>query len=169
MTSVARAGAALPTSSAVICPYGTYRYRLERTWDASTPSATFVMLNPSTADATTDDPTIRRCIGFARAWGHGGLVVVNLYAYRATDPAELRRVADPVGPDNDQHLQKAFAQAAQVGGPVVAAWGTKARPDRVREVAGMAESFVALRVTKDGHPGHPLYVSATATPVPWEP
>lgn len=167
MTNVDLAVAALPGSSAAISPCGTYRYRLERSWAASKPFAAFVMLNPSTADATDDDPTIRRCIGFARTWGHGGLVVVNLYAYRATNPAELRGVADPVGPDNDEHLRTAFAQAAQVGGPVVAAWGTKAGPDRVRKVAAMAERFVALRVTKNGHPGHPLYVPAAATPVAW--
>lgn len=160
---------AQPNSSAIICPQGIYRYKLERIWDSAISPATFVMLNPSTADATTDDPTIRRCIGFARGWGNGGLVVVNLYAYRSTDPSELWHAHDPVGPNNDLHLQDAFAHAALAGGPLVAAWGTAARPDRVRKVAAMAESFLALRVTKNGHPGHPLYVPGAATPTPWSP
>lgn len=138
-----------------------YRYLLSRSWGAG-PMAAFVMLNPSTADASENDPTIRRCIGFANSWGYAGLLVANLYAYRSTSPANLWLQDDPVGPDNDRHLRE------MLGGEllVVAAWGANARPDRVAqfwELAGDREVH-ALRVTKGGAPGHPLYLPATLTP-----
>src|SRR3989449_11540410 len=97
---------------------GTYRYALWRRWAAG-PQVLFVMLNPSTADAQRDDPTIRRCIGFARRWGCGGIEVVNLFALRATDPRRLRYTRDPVGPENVAHLARAAGRASLVG----AAWG----------------------------------------------
>ncbi|MGH3977119.1 MAG: DUF1643 domain-containing protein, partial [Pseudonocardiaceae bacterium] len=124
----------IPTSDAVLSGCGRYRYQLTRTWDPGQQRATFIMLNPSTADAADDDPTIRRCTSYARSWGLGGLMVVNLYAYRATDPADLWKVDDPVGPDNDDHLRAVLAAATDVGAPVVAAWGANARLDRVAEV-----------------------------------
>lgn len=161
---------ATAASGAVLSDDGRYRYELTRTWGAE-PQATFVMLNPSTADADVDDPTIRRCIGFAKSWGCGGLVVVNLYALRATDPADLWRADDPVGPDNDAHLALALYLAARSSGPVVAAWGAHARPDRVELFADVAASLgvplLALKVTKAGAPGHPLYLRADAEPLPW--
>lgn len=83
---------------------GTYRYHLWREWDAHRPRVTYVMLNPSVADGLHDDPTIRRCVGFAKAWGFGGIDVLNLYALRATDPREIGWYADPVGPDNDRTI-----------------------------------------------------------------
>lgn len=155
-------------ASAVLSPCGRYRYRLRRTWDTGVQVLGFVMLNPSTADATTDDPTIRRCIGFARDWGFGGLAVANLYAYRATKPADLWLAEDPVGPENDEHLAALFT-ASDVG-MVVAAWGANARPDRVTEVSALpgAVTLHALGLTKDGAPRHPLYMPKTATPTPWE-
>src|SRR5581483_9586135 len=95
-----------------------YRYSLARFFgDGGV--VNFIMLNPSTADAETDDPTIRRCLGFAKAWGYGTLVVTNLFAYRATDPAELAKAGDPVGPDNDTRLWS----EAQLSDLVVCAWG----------------------------------------------
>lgn len=148
--------------TADLSPDGRYRYRLSRTWGPA-PLVTFVMLNPSTADGSTDDPTIRRCAGFARSWGYGGLVVANLYAYRATRPADLWQADDPVGPANDEHLRAVFASS----GLVVAAWGAHARPDRVDEVLSFAPPLVALALTKAGHPRHPLYVRAAATPTLW--
>ena len=106
-----------------------YRYRLWREWDRSRAVVAFVMLNPSTADASRDDPTIRRCIGFARAWGFGGVEVANLFALRATDPRHLRGVPDPVGPRNARSLKLALAHASLV----VVAWGADpfARPVRL--------------------------------------
>jgi hypothetical protein len=147
---------------------GVYRYRLGRRW-GSGPAATFIVLNPSTADATNDDPTIRRCIGFARRFGAGGLTVVNLYAFRATYPHDLWRADDPVGPENDQHLREVVATTALAGMPVVAAWGVNAKPDRVAEVLhlpGMTQ-LVALGVTKDGHPRHPVRLRNDARLSKW--
>jgi len=140
-----------------------YRYSLWRRWGAG-PYAMFVGLNPSTADEMSDDPTIRRCIGFAKAWGYEALCMTNLFAYRATKPADMLKQHDPIGPSNDAHLQKLAAEA----GVVVAAWGThgthKGRHLAVRE---MLPAMHYLRLTKDGHPGHPLYLPASLRPVPW--
>lgn len=155
-------------SDALISDDLRYRYWLTRRWNTG-PVATFVMLNPSTADAHLDDPTIRRCIGYAKAWGCGGLTVVNLYALRSTDPKGLWYVDDPVGPDNDSHLSAFATVARQQGWPLVAAWGANARPDRVAHVLtlpGMA-ALTALGTTKDGAPRHPLYLRADAQPTTW--
>lgn len=159
-------------SSAWFSGCGTYRYRLGRRWGLAVDTpVTFVMLNPSTADAREDDPTIRRCIGFARSWGFGRLVVVNLYALRSTDPRGLWRHADPVGPDNDEHLADAAFVAASQDAPLVAAWGANARPDRVAEVLALPhmDRLTALGTTKSGAPRHPLYLRADAAPEPYEP
>jgi hypothetical protein len=136
-----------------------YRYRLWRTWDARLPRVAFVMLNPSTADHRQDDPTIRRCIGMSRAWGYGGLVVVNLFAYRTPDVAALRQAADPVGPDNDRHVVAACRRAAAV----VLAWGVHGTlGDRDQAVLALLgprrRPLLCLGTTRDGHPRHPLYL-----------
>jgi hypothetical protein len=102
---------------------GTYRYALWRVWDRRRPRIAWVMLNPSTADGTTDDPTICRCMSFSDAWGAGGLTVVNLFAARATDPKQLAAFGDPVGPLNDLFLRNTLV-AEQV--EVVCAWGAHA-------------------------------------------
>jgi len=147
-----------------------YRYVLTRTWDATAPAVTWIMLNPSTADAMKDDPTIRRCKAFARREGFGGMSVVNLFGLRATDPRTLREHPDPVGPANDWFL-RLHAQAAP---RAVAAWGAHgALRGRVAEVAGMLAVSPGVRleclgVTKDGHPRHPLYVRSDAPLIPWE-
>ena len=158
--------------SAIISPCGQYRYRLDRPGDltATRGPAVFIMLNPSTADATTDDRTIGRCRAFAQAWGCNGLVVANLYAYRATKPADLWLAADPIGPDNDEHL----IQVAAGAGEIVCAWGAEARPDRVAAVARMLTDAGAklrcLGITKlAGAPRHPLYVRGDQPLIPWEP
>jgi hypothetical protein len=101
-------------SSAVLSDCGTYRYELHRSWDPAGSLCAWVMLNPSMADADLDDPTIRRCRSFSRSWDYGGIVVVNLYALRATDPEQLRRHPDPVA-DNDGHITATVYDAAVVG------------------------------------------------------
>lgn len=158
--------------SAIISPCLQYRYRLERRSENLFPEKSpvlFLMLNPSTADASEDDPTIRRCRGFARLWGCAGIVVANLYALRATDPAELWQHNDPIGPDNDSHL-RALASVHQ---DVVCAWGSNARPDRVEEVVQIfSEARATLRclgTNKDGSPKHPLYIRANQPLIPWKP
>ncbi len=141
-----------------------YRYRLSRVWGEGQ-RATFIMLNPSTADEYVDDRTLGRCLAFAREWGLDGLNVVNLYAYRATDPRELWRAADPVGPDNDRYLRA----AADDGSVLVAAWSALARLDRVREILSIPgfESLVCIARNKDGSPRHPLYAKGASALVPW--
>jgi hypothetical protein len=142
---------------------GPYRYTLERVWDDARPPVLFVCLNPSTADASSDDQTVRRMRRFARDWGHGGLLVGNLFAYRATDPRELREVEDPIGPANEEALWGMAGRA----GRVVAAWGSDwmvrgAWPprlaDQLREWA--TSEVVCLGHTRDGHPRHPLRLAA---------
>lgn len=160
------------TRDADISEDGLYRYHLYRCWDPSVHGLAFVMLNPSTADGTTDDPTIRRCMRFARDLGFGGMYVVNLYAFRATKPADLWKAADPVGPRNDAYLKRAFVAAGAAGKPVIAAWGANARPDRVAQVLDLPlarESLHALGLTKDGAPRHPLYLRADSRPMPFRP
>ena len=146
-----------------ISPCGRYRYTLWRKWGAGG-TCNFIGLNPSTADATLDDPTIRRCIGFARAWGYGGLMMTNLFAWRATDPRNMLAADDPVGPDNDQTLRATWLNAAIT----VAAWGAHGtHQGRGAHVRAMLPALHYLRLTKDGHPGHPLYLPASLRPVQW--
>lgn len=155
-----------PMSSAVLSGCGTYRYRLGRTWDPALPGACFVMLNPSTADARVDDPTIRRCVGFARNMGAGWLTVVNLFALRSTDPRALASHTDPIGPENDAHIVDAAGRATVV----IAAWGADrfapARAEAVRHLLA-PRALHALGVTKDGAPRHPLYLRGDAELAPW--
>jgi hypothetical protein len=142
-----------------------YRYSLTRRWDAALPRLGFVMLNPSTADDATDDPTIRRCISFARAWGFGALEVVNLFAYRATDPEVLRIVTDPLGPNNDYFIGEMVSRSARI----VVAWGIHGTL-KGRDCAAMSllgPGLHCLGVTIAGHPRHPLYIGAGVTPVPF--
>lgn len=159
----------LEPSSAVLSEDGIYRYSLDRTWQHGGPRALFVMLNPSTADAHLDDPTIRRCKGFALALGCTGVTVVNLYAYRATKPADLWRAEDPVGPENDEHLADTLTSWRDLGWPVIGAWGANAEPERVRDVLRLVDGieWTALSVTAGGMPGHPLYISGAARPQPY--
>lgn len=154
--------------TATISDDGVYRYTLGRVWGDSGRHALFVMLNPSTADAQVDDPTIRRCIGFAQREGCDGLVVVNLYALRATKPDDLWRCDDPVGPDNNRQIMAELATAQQNNAPVVAAWGAHGKPHRVyavKQMPGMEHAH-ALSFTKSGAPGHPLYIRADAPLIP---
>lgn len=155
----------LTESDAVISECGTYRYMLSRRW-AHGPTCVFVMLNPSTADASQDDPTIRRCIGFAKREGCGALVVVNLFAYRATSQADMLAAVDPVGPENDYHVMESLIDA---DGPVIAAWGahgTHLGRDKVLRSLTYVQLY-CLRRTKSGSPGHPLYISADAPVMPF--
>lgn len=152
-------------AAATISECGQYRYDLTRWWDQSLRACVFVMLNPSTADASEDDPTIRRCVGFSRAWGFGGLAVVNLFALRATDPKVMKAHTSPVGPENDRSIRRWLENA----GRVVAAWGTHGtHRGRDREVVQLMRAVSVpvfhLGVSKDGHPKHPLYLPANSEP-----
>lgn len=138
-----------------------YRYVLRRTWDSALPSVLFVGLNPSTADASVDDPTIRRCRRFAKDWGYGSLVMANLFAYRATKPSVLPHVEDPVGPRNNWWLTNLSRKINLI----VAAWGVHGTLlARDVEVLAKLSNVHCLGLTKKGFPKHPLYLSATVTP-----
>lgn len=184
---------------ATISACGKYRYRLWREWrgfgrddtwtwwteDDGSPSVDgagerlgepksvlFVMLNPSTADGDEDDRTIRRCVGFAQAWGYDRLDVVNLFAWRSTDPREMLAMTakgDPIG----EYNQRAVQLAVQEAGIVVCGWGAHGgHIDQDETVLGWIEDAGgvphALRVTKEGYPTHPLYLPGALVPVPYK-
>lgn len=153
-----------------------YRYALLRLIDLGLDgldgkqdrSLNVVMLNPSTATATEDDPTIRRCIGYARRWGYGELIVTNLFAYRATDPKAMKVAADPVGPENDEYIRK-IAQEADL---ILVAWGShgayRRRDEHVRRlIASVGKEPLCLAITATGQPVHPLYQRADLEPIPY--
>lgn len=152
---------------AVLSADGAYRYLLTRRWDAGK-TLPWVMLNPSTADACVDDPTIRRCMGFARSWGYAGITVGNLYALRATDPAALKSHPDPIGPDNDDYLHRLGWRCPLV----MAGWGAhREATARARHLMGRMVlppySLRCLGTTSAGHPRHPLYVKSDTQSTPW--
>jgi hypothetical protein len=144
--------------NALISPNGVYRYWLSRRWEGRpAPLMAWVMLNPSTADATVDDPTIRRVMHFSRREGYAGCLVMNLFALRTPDSSQLRRHPNPVGVRNDRFLQ----QLARKGDSIVVAWGSKALPARVHEVLNGAlkdAHLICLGKTGHGYPRHPLYL-----------
>jgi hypothetical protein len=154
--------------AAFISDDGRYRYWLSRDWDATKKRVMFVMLNPSTADASVDDPTIRKCVGFAQRLGYGGLSVYNLFAYRATDPKDLESAGYPVGPDNDEHIAAGLGMVDAV----IFAWGANAREaiDRIQQVAKLVYStqlpVCALRLLADGVPQHPLMLPYSCQLIP---
>lgn len=153
----------LTQSSAIISPCSKYRYQLTRRWDAGAFLLPIIMLNPSTADAELDDPTIRRCMSFAKRDRFGGIRVMNLFAYRATSPEDMKAATDPIGPECSTHLERMLASAADNHVPVLAAWGANGdfmgRAEMVMLSAkGRGVRMACLGTTKQGHPRHPLYV-----------
>jgi len=156
--------------SAELSPCGLYRFSLTREWDMGQGTVLFIMLNPSTADAEQDDPTIRRCIGFAITWGMRRLEVRNLFAYRATDPRELllarRRGVDIIGRDNVAGLLFAASNAIRV----ICAWGAHPiaehrGPTTINMLIDAGVKPEALDLTRAMAPKHPLYVPSSASPV----
>ncbi|MFC5509312.1 DUF1643 domain-containing protein [Bosea massiliensis] len=159
--------------AAIISDCGRFRYRLARTWDSSKTYLQFAMLNPSTADAEIDDPTIRRCVAFARREGFGGIDVINLHAYRAMRPEELKHVDDRDGPENERYLRYVAEYQASVGGQILCAWG--ATGDVFSGASRALDTFkaagartVCLGKTANGMPRHPLYVPGDQPLEPYE-
>lgn len=154
-------------ASAVISDDGVYRYRLDRQWGRG-PRVCWVMFNPSTADGTKDDPTIRRCIAFSKSWGFGSMVVVNLFAYRASRPRDLFARGAMPGPENDRYIHEAIEESEQV----ICAWGADAH---VRTLARerwfcwryMHRGLWCIAKTPKGSPRHPLYLPGDLAPVPF--
>jgi len=158
-------------TSAIISNDGKYRYELRRTWwNWTAPQLVmFIMLNPSTADDVIDDATITRCINYAMAWGYGGLIVGNLFGHRSKDKKQIRKQADPVGKDNDRILLEAALEADMV----ICAWGNDGKfMDRSRQILSLLrENGInpqMLTMTKQGEPGHPLYLKKNLEPIPLE-
>lgn len=171
------------SSGAVLSDCGRYRYLLWRVWDspliADAPVVlpprkavvAFCGLNPSTADATQDDPTIRRCVGFAKSWGYAGLLMVNRFAWRSTDPRGMDFVEDAYGPGNKEWMRTAL----DCSDIFVAAWGATLGPTNRNSPAILAsilkglapEKLRHLGLTKDGHPRHPLYLRGDTQPQRW--
>jgi hypothetical protein len=154
-------------SGAVFDVSGRYRYSLWRAWSAYNPRIVFILLNPSTADEQRNDPTIRRCIGFARAWKFGSVEVVNLFAHRATGAKELLKIDDPVGEENNYYL----IQAVERCSTVVIGWGIRGtllgRDSQVLSLLAGRKDVFCLGITKDGQPRHPLYVKGDTILVPF--
>lgn len=151
-------------TGATFSPCRTWRYVLWRVWNEALPKVAFIGLNPSTADEMQDDPTIRRCMGYARSWGYGGIHMLNLFAFRATDPKDMKASFDPVGPENGRYLIL-WCASAQLR---VAAWGAhgefKNRGADVRSLLWDMDLH-HLGLTKAGHPKHPLYLRADLNPI----
>jgi len=149
-------------SGALLSDCGRFRYKLWRIFDETLPLLVFVMLNPSVADASVNDPTVLKCMGFAHRLGFGGIVVVNMFAYRATKPSDLKKAGWPTGGEMNTLTISDAAKAAKVwGGEVVCAWGVNARgrPEAAEMLALLRGCGVvpkALRLTPDGVPWHPL-------------
>ncbi len=142
-----------------------FRYTLWRRWNDRQALVMMIGLNPSTADARRNDPTIRRAIGFARDWGHGGLIMTNLFAYRATYPTDLKATADPIGPRNDEWIRRASSQVDCI----VAMWGNDGswlgRSSRLK--AMLSGRLQCLKLNAGGEPAHPLYLPALLRPRTW--
>jgi hypothetical protein len=154
-----------PPQSAVISADEQYRYFLSRSWIGGEGVVAFIGLNPSTADARVDDPTIRRCVAFAKQWGCDSLWMLNLFAFRSTSPDKLGVITDPIGPENDAWLYDAVSKADIV----VAAWGNHGnlhgRAERF--LTNQAKPLQALKITKSGAPGHPLYIRSSTKLIPF--
>lgn len=147
--------------SATLSDCGKYRYSLKREWDKDKPFVLFICLNPSTADDKNDDPTLIRCINYAKRWGYGGVRMANLFAYRATKPQDMLSSKDPTGVDNDKWLRKLSKGA----GLVVAAWGNygkhMGRSDKIRQ---KFSNLYYLKLNASGEPSHPLYLKSNLKP-----
>ena len=148
-------------SSATFSDCGKYRYSLKREWDKDKPFVLFICLNPSTADDKNDDPTLIRCISYAKQWGYGGVYVTNLFAYRATNPRDMLSSQDPIGIDNDKRLRKLSKSA----GLVVAAWGNHGKHiGRSDEIRKEVSNLYYLKLNASGEPSHPLYLKSNLKP-----
>lgn len=159
----------LRQSQAVYSYCEAYRYSLQRVWDAGLGRVTFVMLNPSTATEVQNDPTVERCERRARAMGFGAFTVVNIFAFRATDPADMRRAADPIGPENDT----AIHQAAMWADQIICAWGTHGAhlgrgPQVAANLRAAGVTLFHLGLSMHGAPKHPLYISYGVQPMFWD-
>ena len=153
-------------SGAVFSDCRKYRYALWRMWDENKPLVMIIGLNPSTADETGNDPTITRCISFARSWGYGAVCVTNLFGFRATAPSELKAYHDPIGKENDAWVHEMSKEAAIT----VAAWGNHGKfLNRSVDFLSSLDQLHFIQMNKSGEPAHPLYLKAELKPFPMIP
>lgn len=146
------------SSSAIFSDNRIYRYALTRIWDKKLPSIMIIGLNPSTADESENDPTIRRCIGFAKKWGYGKLYVTNLFAYRATYPKNLFEYSEPIGDENDYWISKLLKEVDTV----VLAYGNSGKyRNRDKEILNLVQNPYCIKTSKANMPVHPLYMKYT--------
>ena len=158
---------------ATFSPDRVHRYTLSRQWNGMQPVCGFIMLNPSTADENYLDPTLTRCLNYAGQWGYGTMLVANIFAFRSTGPEGLLSCDDPIGPDND----RAIMEVVRGSNLVICGWGNTSsvkrliypRSEKVLSIIkGIGAKAYALRINKDGTPGHPLYLKATLKPIPYK-
>ena len=152
--------------TALISDCKKYRYKLSRQWNRDGSMIMFIMLNPSTADADIDDPTIRRCISFAKSWGAGGFYVGNLFAYRSKTPKDLLSALDPIGEENKNHLNDMLNDSVFA----VCAWGNfpiikKLKPETLNFLKNKHVPFRCIDTSINGTPKHPLYLKGDLKPL----
>ena len=141
-----------------------YRYTLSRTWDSTKPTVLFIGLNPSIADENIDDPTITRCINFAKDWGYGTLLMANLFAFRSTYPKEIYLIDDPIGQDNDHYILECVKQSDLI----IACWGNNGTyMDREKIIKELVPNLYCLQKNKNGTPHHPLRLPRDINPIPF--
>ena len=142
-----------------------YRYTLSRTWDSTKPTVLFIGLNPSIADENIDDPTITRCINFAKDWGYGTLLMANLFAFRSTYPKDIYLIDDPIGKDNDHYLLECVKQSDLI----IACWGNNGTyMDREKIIKELVPNLYCLQKNKNGTPQHPLRLPRDINPIPFK-
>ena len=141
-----------------------YRYTLSRTWDSTKPTVLFIELNPSIADENIDDPTITRCINFAKDWGYGTLLMANLFAFRSTYPKDIYLIDDPIGKDNDHYILECVKQSDLI----IACWGNNGTyMDREKIIKELVPNLYCLQKNKNGTPHHPLRLPRDINPIPF--
>lgn len=149
---------------AIISKDKIYRYKLSRTWDSTKPTILFIGLNPSIADENIDDPTITRCINFAKDWGYGTLLMANLFAFRSTYPKDIYLIDNPIGKDNDHYLLECVTQSDLI----VACWGNNGTyMNREKVITELVPNLYCLQKNKNGTPHHPLRPPRNIHPVPF--
>ena len=142
-----------------------YRYVLSRIWDKSKPTVMFIGLNPSTADETQNDPTVNKCINFAKSWGYGGIYMLNLFAFRATQPEDMFKSENPIGKENNEYIKK----YSKICDKVICAWGNDGNyKNRSKEVLEMLDNIYYIKLNKTGEPAHPLYLKSDLIPIKFE-
>ncbi|KIC77383.1 DUF1643 domain-containing protein [Streptococcus constellatus] len=149
---------------AIISKDKIYRYKLSRTWGSTKPTILFIGLNPSIADENIDDPTITRCINFAKDWGYGTLLMANLFAFRSTYPKDIYLIDDPIGKDNDHYLLECVTQSDLI----VACWGNNGTyMNREKVIKELVPNLYCLQKNKNGTPHHPLRSPRNIHPLPF--